>query len=136
MPIKIISNTGSVSKHEVYIDASYTEASVQELERLIKIGIIHPEKLNKAEICYNCLLGLPLDPRLLDHYPLQVTGAEEAVYIGSVSAGYGGEGPHGTIKCLKLLGFNLSSEDEDSILTKQKDENGNEIPEINLVFYK
>ena len=70
-----------------------------------------------ARISYNLNKGLPPIENP-DKYPLILDGmlglSPVSVYVTSVTAGYGGTGPHAMVDILKAAGFKF---DEDDILT-------------------
>lgn len=70
-----------------------------------------------AKISYNQFKGLPLIEDF-EHYPLILEGRlanlKTSVYVYSVTAGYGGTGPHTLIEILKAAEFDF---EESHILT-------------------
>ena len=136
MSIKIILDSPQFEHKRVYIDEYRTELAIKGLKKLIQDGVIYVNSIFLAKIDYNCLYGIPANKDSEAHYPLRVFSNGSAVLISGVSAGYGGEGPHGTLECLKLLGFRLSEEEKQKVLTKPLDAFGNENPDIHLEFKK
>lgn len=67
-----------------------------------------------AQIHYNLNKGLPL-PEDIHSYPLilegRLAGVETNIYVNSVSAGYGGTGPHTLVDILKAAGFEFNEND-------------------------
>ena len=121
---------------EVYIDENYTDGAVLELKRAINNRVINPDQIHQADIVYDCLKGIDFDTKSPSHYPLKFTGPGLTVYVTAVTAGYGGKGPLGTLKCLELMGFSLTEDEKNSILSKPRLENGDEDPFIVLNFKK
>ena len=72
-----------------------------------------------ARISYNINHGLPL-AKETDNYPLILEGTLArmpiTMHVYSVTAGYGGTGPHAMVEILKAAGFKF---DEDDILTNR-----------------
>ena len=116
----------------IYIDESTTDGTIQQLRRCLSEGKISPNNYNVAYLWYKPSVGIPKGG--IEHFPLQVIGPKTALYISGVTAGYGGEGPHGTITCLELLGFKLREKDKRAITSmNDKDEQD---PLICLKFKK
>ena len=136
MSIKIILDSPQFEHKRIYIDEYRTDLAVKGLKKLICDGIVYTDSVYLAKIDYNCLYGIPSDENSGAHYPLQIFSRGSTILISGVSAGYGGEGPHGTLECLKLLGFKLSEEERQKVLTKSLDAFGNENPDIHLEFQK
>lgn len=120
----------------VKIDETYTDGAIFQLQRSIDNGQVIPEKYDHASVIYDCDKSIPYEENNPDHYPLKVFGKGQQLFISGVSAGYGGEGPHGTLKCLEMLGFKLTEDEEKLILTKKRNIYGEEIPKVNVVFNK
>lgn len=108
-----------MSRIIVEADSSYVaEDSVMSL---LKSGFVS----KTARISYNINHGLP---RLegTNNYPLILNGmlgnAPVKIHVTSVTAGYGGTGPHTMVDILKAAGFNF---EESEILTdKMADSSG------------
>ena len=131
----------SLTKGEaiIYVDECITDNALAGLKRCIEKGQIDPSKFDKAHIYYDCLKGLDLNPEYITgHYPLMFIDSKNGryVHVSGVTAGYGGTGPHGTLKCLEIMGFELSEEEKKSVLTKKKLPSGDEDPIVCLEFNK
>ena len=136
MPIKIeIDVMDSKEPRKFMVDEPYTSPAITSVHYLIHNGYVNPEDVLEAHIKYDTYNGLPLHPDCED-YPLRVNGKDFVLYVGGVSAGYGGEGPHGTACILELLGFNLSEFEEEQIYSKKTDLRGNPVTQVRLDFYK
>ena len=120
------------------VDESTSDAAVNSLLQLIHLGTIDPAKYNHAAIRYNCSKGLASDPEDSEHYALifsSTKGDVPIVYVGSVTAGYGGTGPHATLKCLEYMDFDASEKAANRITTKPI-VNGKPCDNIWIDFFK
>ena len=122
----------------IFVNEYSTDKSVYSVEKLLRSGNISKEDFTKAEIDYDCSKGLDCDedgkPK---NFPLKVSGNKKTLLVTGVTAGYGGTGPHGTLKILDMLGFGLSEEAEEKVLTKPIDPvTKKEKTVIKLFFYK
>lgn len=136
MPIKIeIDVLDSKEKIKICVDEPYTSPAIASVHYLIHHGYLDPKKMRHAHIYYDTKKGISLDPGL-EKYPLRIEGDETILYVNGVTAGYGGEGPHGTETILKMLDFDLTEEQSEKIFTKPKDQLGNHGTMITLDFFK
>lgn len=108
-----------MSKIIIVADTSYVaEDSVM---ALLKAGFI----ANKARVSYNLKKGLP-STEDTENYPLILEGtlnrASVDVHVTSVTAGYGGTGPHTMVHILNEAGFKF--EESDILTDKLADSTG------------
>lgn len=97
-----------------------TDASLNELKARINSGLFRPQDFDFVKIDYNCFEGLPYaSPNNPDYYPVKFISNSEniEVWLSAVSAGYRGEGPHGTVEALRIMGFELTEYDKEQIFT-------------------
>lgn len=111
-----------------------TEDTLAELEKHIRYGLVNPDDFIQAIIYYNANKGLPSDApeKLLnntEYYPLRFISRDgsEELWLSCVTAGYHGEGPHGTVKAMELMGFKLTDAQKDVIFTRKI---------VNLIYTK
>ncbi len=109
---------GSIS---IKVNEYTTDNSIRDINVLKNKGIIRLDMVQKAVIDYefNRCTKAHEDMKEGD-YPLRLEGGKLKVFVSAVSAGYGGEGPHGTVKILEILGFPITPSVEDKIFSKQK----------------
>ena len=122
----------------IFVNEFSTDKAIFAVEKLIRSGNIKATAFNRAEIDYDCAKGLDWDSNgTPTMFPLKIYGEKISLLVTGVTAGYGGTGPHGTIKIMKMLGFNLTEDDEIKILTKPFDPvTKTEKTKINLCFSK
>lgn len=115
------------------INGKLPQESVAELRELINSGDITPEKYNVAVIDYEMQNDLLRENTNMNYYSLKIGSFKGApwIFISHVHAGYDGPSPNGTLVCLKLLGFNLTPNEESLVLTCPNGEK-----RIRLSFYK
>ena len=99
-----------------------TSASVSELQRHIIHHLILPEQFTTARVDYDVRKGIPCDEGHYDnpaYYPLKFFSESrkepEEIWVSCCTAGYPGTGPHGTLECLRMMGFNISKEQEEEL---------------------
>lgn len=100
-----------------------TSASVSELQRHIIHHLILPEQFTTARVNYDVRKGIPCDEERYDnpaYYPLKFFSGSnvkepEEIWVSCCNAGYPGTGPHGTLECLRMMGFNISKEQEEEL---------------------
>ena len=121
----------------IWVDYCFTSDAVEAVEWLIRNGIINPADYRKAVIEYDCDKGINwYDNTAKDHYPLKLFGSLSSRHVGEiwcsgVTAGYSGEGPYGTERILKMMGFDVDLETEKRIDSK---ENNN--PHVFIILNK
>ena len=105
------------------------------LENLIKTKNIVPNEYTYATIKYDTSRTLNHDPISEDHFALRFGSLKSSpmIFVAQVTAGYDGTGPNCAKKCIEMMGFVLSKDEEDKIYSQPSEENG---PIINLTFYK
>ena len=100
-----------------------TSASVSELQRHIIHHLILPEQFTTARVDYDVRKGIPCDEGHYNnpaYYPLKFFSGlnvkePEEIWVSCCNAGYSGTGPHGTLECLRMMGFNLSEKQEEEL---------------------
>lgn len=117
--------TSRDGKRIIMICTSYTDATVAELEKHLKYGLVRVEDYTSATLNYDCSEGCPVATadsaiELPESYPLKFKGADSEVWCSAVSAGYRGQGPHGSLHCLEMMGFALSEEEKERLFTDKK----------------
>ncbi len=120
------------------IDESTSDAAVNSLLQMIHLGSIFPARYNHAAIRYDCFVGLSSDPEDDAHYALVFSSTKNdvpPVYVGCVTAGYGGSGPHATLQCLELMDFILSDSEKEQVTSKPLVK-GEPYPVIRIDFFK
>lgn len=98
-----------------------TDDALTALKRTIDTKLIIPEEFCKATLKYQARYSQEASPDNPYYYPLKFynkTNTQE-LWISSVSAGYHGTGPQGTIKALEMMGFSLSYFQKEKILNTQ-----------------
>ena len=130
-----LSSTGEITAW--LINESDSDNAAIMLGKLIAVGTFKPENYSYATINYDCSKGLDLDPDSEKHFVLKFGSRKgfPMIMVAPVTAGYGGSGPHCTLKCLEKMGFILSDEDVERILSKPIID-GQPSPIVNLTFYK
>ena len=113
----------TITKHIITVDEYSTENAIEALNRLIRHGMIHPDDYISCDIDYDVTIGINWDAGTdsPEHYPVKFHPASKNgyhVWITSLTAGYGGTGPHGTLDALKLMGFHVTESEEHKILTQ------------------
>ena len=100
----------------IIIEASTSYLAEDGVMSLLKGGFV----AQTARISYSLNHGLPPFEDT-DNYPLILNGMfghySVSIYVTSVTAGYGGTGPHTMVNILKAAGFNF---EESDILTNKK----------------
>lgn len=90
----------------VVINNNSTEKDIQDFERAFK-KLSSPERVKEALLDYAFPIPAPDSNPL--NFPLVISTDDDIMFcILNVSAGYGGEGPHGTCKILKMCGFKFN----------------------------
>ena len=101
---------------KIIIEASTSYLAEDATIALLKGGFV----AQTARISYNLSRGLPRIEDS-DEYPLILEGRmgiySANIHVYSVTAGYGGSGPHAMVNILKTAGFNFDTED---ILSSKK----------------
>lgn len=101
---------------KIIIEATTSYLAEDATIALLKGGFV----AQTARISYNLSRGLPLIEKV-DEYPLVLEGRmgiySANIHVYSVTAGYGGSGPHAMAKILKTAGFQFN---EDDILSSAK----------------
>ncbi len=87
----------------------------------VVIGLLNGGfEARSARIHYSLSRGLP-SIEDTDKYPLILSGtinnSDMSIYVYSVTAGYGGTGPHAMVDILRFAGFKF---DENDILTNRR----------------
>lgn len=96
-----------------------TDKALEELRYLVKEKFINPANFTKATLRYNAHRGLG-NEGTEEFYPLKFENdGKGEVWVSSVTAGYRGAGPRGTLEALKLMGFTVDEEMEKVILEKK-----------------
>lgn len=101
-------------------------SSIDELKKHIKFKLIIPEMYSSARLDFDVNVGIPAgnynecfeNP---DFFPLKfftVDGTEE-LWISGIRTGCHGPAPLGTIDALKLMGFTLTKNQENEIITSK-----------------
>ena len=89
---------------KIIIQATSSYAAKDAVMPLLKGGFV----AKTARISYNLNKGLPRFENI-DNYPLILEGiigqSPVSIYVTSVTAGYGGTGPHAMVDILKAAGF-------------------------------
>ena len=105
----------------IIVEAASSDVAKSTVIDLLEGGF----EAKSARIFYNLNKGLPL-PEDTDNYPLILEGqigfSSLSVHVYSVTAGYGGTGPHATVAILRTAGFNF--EESDILTNKQADFTG------------
>ena len=113
----------------IIVEATTSDAAVVTLRGLLSSGF----EAKTARISYNLNKGLPLAEET-DKYPLILEGTLKrsslTVHVYSVTAGYGGTGPHAMVDILNAAGFEFLF--SDILTTARADSNG----QINLVYQR
>ena len=108
----------------LFIKEVTTERAVEALKSLIKINMISPELYNVCEVHYDIEKGLDENTYpvvFIGEYPfLPQHLTPPVIKMSGVTAGYGGEGPHGTLEALELMGFNVDPYVRANILSHPK----------------
>ena len=112
-------------KRIVIVCNDYTEGTLKELEKHLKYGLVRSEDYTSATLNYDCDKGCPIATcegaiDLPESYPLRFKGANSEVWCSAVTAGYRGEGPHGALRCLEMMGFILSEEEQEHLFSDKK----------------
>lgn len=111
----------------IVVEASTSDAAVTTILGMLRCGF----EANTARISYNLKKGLPA-PEDTDMYPLilegTLKGSSLTIPVYSVSAGYGGTGPHAMVEILNAAGFKF--EDSDILTQARADFND----QIDLVY--
>ena len=98
---------------KIIIDADSTYTAEDSVKALLNGGFV----AQSARVSYDLSHGLP-NPKNTDRYPLILEGHLNRfpvkVYVFSVTAGYGGTGPHAMVNIMNSAGFHF---DPDDILT-------------------
>ena len=101
-----------------FIKNSSTEDSLRQLSRLFTSGQVKSDDIKSAHIKYDCDVGVgPMGSTR--YYPLTLKGDRVEIHISCVTAGYRGNGPHGTIEALRVAGFDVTEEIEKTIFTRK-----------------
>ncbi len=131
-------NYSGLNHGERYINVYTTDEAISTLRECIKSGIVQPEKYDSAYIVYDTNKGIGHDPKKIDHYPLRFCSSFNCptIYISGVTAGYPGEGPHGTLKCLEMMLFDLTEDQKHSVLSKEVHPGGFEDPIVYVKIFK
>ena len=108
---------------KIIIEATTSYLAEDSVKALLKGGFV----AKSARISYNINRGLP-HPEDINLYPLVLEGllnrSPVKVYVFSVTAGYGGTGPHAMVDILKAAGFQFNSDD---ILTDRSADSNRQI---------
>ena len=103
----------------IIVDCPCTEAIFESLQKLIAQEYIIPERFNKATLCYNAFNGNGI-PGTEQFYPLKFLSPYKSVWVSNVTSGFNDEGAQTTIAALKLMGFQLTKEEEHKIINDKK----------------
>lgn len=106
----------------IFLYFSTTDSSIEGLLKLIKDNLLNPEEFCEAVIKYQVGQLPDGDPDNPSNYPLKFynrLGTTE-IWVSSVSAGYRGTGPHGTVEALRIMGFELTEEEKEEIFTNKR----------------
>jgi len=106
------------NRSTLVINFTSTSEALTHLKNLIQREVIHPEDFKLAQLSYNAHEGLG-ECGTPKYFPLKFIGEYMEVWVSSVAAGYRGEGPHGTIEALNLMGFEMDDEMKEVIFTKK-----------------
>lgn len=113
----------------IIVEATTSDCAVTTILGLLRCGF----QAKTARISYNLNKCLP-PPEEFDKYPLILVGTLKhsslAVHVYSVTAGYGGTGPHAMVDILEAAGFKF--EDSDILTADHADSNG----QIDLVYHR
>lgn len=113
---------------QIIISSTTSDAAENAVIALIRNGFV----ASRAIINYNLLIGLP-PINQFDQYPLILEGVFHGyptkIHVYSVTAGYGGTGPHAMLNILKSAGFRFN---EGDILTPRY---ADATQSINLVYH-
>lgn len=95
---------------KIIIEATTSYLAEDSVNALLKGGFI----AQNAQVSYNLSRGLP-NLEEINLYPLVLEGhlnrLPVKVYVFSVTAGYGGTGPHAMVDILNSAGFQFDSDD-------------------------
>jgi len=99
-----------------------TDAALKCLTKLINDNLVIPDEFNEAVITYDCAKGIGCDELDSSSYPLRFYSRDKKneLWLSAVSAGYYGTGPHGTLRALALMGFEITKKEEEEIFTNKK----------------
>jgi hypothetical protein len=96
-----------------------TDRSVKYLKQLLEDSIFTPLSLC---VMYDREFSFELKGMMQWKDLRQITGTDKSepcvILLSGCNCGYGGEGPHGTLECLKLLG-NFTFIDQNVILSEK-----------------
>ena len=129
-------HSDSMRTEEIRVDVGSTDNAIRVVQKLIDDKFIKPSDFTWAYLSYDVKHLPDPDPFKNSHYPLNFHGSGIELYVSGVSAGYGGEGPAGTITILKMLGFKFTALQEQTITETTFDSDGNRIEKIQLHFDK
>lgn len=105
------------------IDSPTSDSAKEVVIDILKGGF----EAHSARIHYSISRGLPRIEDT-DKYPLILSGtiknSDMSIHVYSVTAGYGGTGPHAMVDILKFAGFKF---DENDILTNRRANYENEV---------
>ena len=102
---KTMSNITSLSEYQVYSDKGYgvTSESIEYLETLKgKLGSIRQINIDQNR-----------------EMSMEIVCEGGLVLLSGCNCGYGGTGPHGSVKVLELLGFNNPKRYEEQIFGEE-----------------
>ena len=94
-----------------------TDRVIKELRYLIKTKAIIPENFKVATLFYDTSKGIGMEGSPF-FYPLKFVNGEEEVWLSSVTSGYTGTGPRGTLEALELMGFDVTEKIKELVLKK------------------
>lgn len=115
---------GTIGGREVLRIAFDTTCdSVKALEKLVVDHLVLPERFTTALVDYTISKCIPCDTNRYEKasfYPLKFATPQDAknyeeVWVSCCNAGYSGTGPHGTLECLRMMGFNISEKQEEEL---------------------
>ena len=99
-----------------------TSNSIHELEKHLQHRLILPETYCLATVNYNVDKGIPTGEtneisNNPEYYPLKFISVSEELWVSCVTAGDDGEGTHGTIRALQMMGFEVTASREEELLS-------------------
>ncbi len=89
--------------------------------KVIELINIYKERITKIRINYNVYQGLPHEESPEEEWPVKIIIKDVIIYAHSLTAGYGGTGPHDLCKVLDAAGVVY---DKNDILTQRSAKNG------------
>jgi len=119
---------------QLFIKETTTDRAISALKALIAENYIFPDLYNTVRISYDTSKGLGYDT-----YPVVFSGEYSflpenerppVIFMSGVTAGYAGEGPHGTLTAMELMGFNVDDSIKHQVLSRA---NG---PVVNFIYTK